>query len=207
MSDAIADPHPGVDAFIERAKAWQSEFRCLREVLRTCGLQEALKWGSPCYTVDGHNVVIFNAFKTNCVLGFFKGVLLPDPMGWLEAPGENSQSARMMRFHNLEELQTRLPHIPQYLADAIAVERSGQKVHFKKPDDFEWPAELVMTFAADPAFQAAFQALSPGRQRAYLLHFSQAKQSTTRQARIDKHRPRILSGLGILDLAKSKFQT
>ena len=192
-------PDSRVDIFLLRATAWQAEFRRLREVLLASELTEAMKWGSPCYTWAGRNVVIFNGFKTNCVLGFFKGVLMPDPQGWLEAPGENSQSARMMRFHNLQELEARLPAIPDYLDQAIAVERSGQKVEFKKAEDFVWPVELVQAFDADAPFKAAFQALTPGRQRAYLLHFTQAKQSTTRIARIHKHRPRILAGQGLLD--------
>ena len=188
-----------IDGYIRRNKEWQKELTKLREIVLDSPLIEEVKWRSPCYTIDGKNVAFIGSFKGNCVLSFIKGALLKDPKGILEKPGENTQSARFVRFENLAQIEKREPTWRAYIREAIEVERAGLKVKFKKIEEFEIPEELQAQFDEIPEFKTAFRTLTPGRQRAYLLHFSTAKQSKTRTARIEKHMQRILSGKGIDD--------
>lgn len=194
MTDPARDP----DSFFARPQQWQAELVALRAILLSCDLVEDWKWSSPVYTVDGGNVAIVWGFKDRAALGFFKGVLLADPEGILVPPGDNSRSSRVVNFTSLAQIEAMAPVLRRYIAAAIAVERSGAKVDLPK-DDLAPPAELDAAFARTPALKAAFHALTPGRQRAYILHFSQAKQSATRASRIEKATPRILAGKGPQD--------
>lgn len=190
---------PGVDAFFDKDFPWKAELQVLRALCREAGLEEALKWKQPCYCVDGRNVVVLQAFKHCCALGFFKGVLYRDPGKVLEVPTENSQSARRMSFVNVADIQKRREDIVAMLAEGKRVETAGERVEFKETGAFEMPAELEEALARDTAFAEAFRALTPGRQRGYILHFSGAKQSTTRASRIERHWARILAGKGLQD--------
>lgn len=190
---------PKVDAFMGRATAWREEFTKLRSILLDCGMAEDLKWGQPCYASSGGNIVLMHGFKEYCALLFFKGALLKDPDNILVQQTENVQAARQIRFTGVEEIARMDNLIKAYVQQAIEVEKSGGKVAFKKIAEFAMPEEFRDRLAADDALKAAFEALTPGRQRAYLLHFSGAKQSKTRQARIDKCAPKILDGLGLDD--------
>jgi uncharacterized protein YdeI (YjbR/CyaY-like superfamily) len=190
--------NPKVDAFLERATAWREEMEALRKVCLAHGMEEELKWGKPCYVFEGSNVAIIQGFKDSCALLFPKGALLSDPEGLLEKPGENTQAARRMRFTSLKEIAMRKAAVKARIQEAIEVEKGGLEVEFKK-DPEPVPAELEARFKEDPAFKKAFHALTPGRQRAYILHFSSAKQSTTRTSRIVKCMPRILEGKGMND--------
>jgi uncharacterized protein YdeI (YjbR/CyaY-like superfamily) len=187
-----------VEAFFGKAKKWQKELAALRAILLACPLTEEFKWRSPCYTCDGSNVATIWGFKEDCALSFFKGVLLKDPEGILTAPGENSRSVRMVRFTSTREIAARRAVLKDYIREAIAVQQAGLKVDLPK-DDLERPQELVEKLNADPALKAAFETLTPGRQRGYILHFSQPKQSKTRVSRIEKWTPRILDGRGMHD--------
>ncbi|CAN5371355.1 YdeI family protein [soil metagenome] len=188
-----------VDGYIRKNKQWQKELSKLREIVLDTPLNEDVKWRAPCYTIDGKNIAFIGSFKDNCVLSFIKGALLKDSKGILEKPGENTQSARFVRFDNLEQIVKLEPTLKAYIREAIEVEKAGLKVKFKKIDEFEIPDELQAQFHEVPELKTAFRALTPGRQRAYLLHISSAKQSKTRTARIEKHMQRILSGKGIDD--------
>jgi uncharacterized protein YdeI (YjbR/CyaY-like superfamily) len=181
-----------------KALQWLKEFGKLRTILLRSGLTEDLKWGVPCYTLDGRNVVLMSGFKEYCALNFLKGALLQDPAGILQKPGESSQSARYIRFRNVGEVTALLPTLKAYLAEAIALEAAGAKVTFKKNPE-PVPAELQDCLDSDPALAEAFNALTPGRQRGYILFFSAPKQSATRYARIEKWRPAILAGKGMHD--------
>lgn len=181
------------------ALKWRKELAALKAIVRGCGLTETVKWYQPCYTHEGKNVVIVGAFKDNCALLFFKGALMKDPRRLLVKPGENSQSARFIRFTSAAEIATKAPVLKAYIRDAIRVEASGVKVKLKTIAERTIPAELKKAFAARPAFKTAFRALTPGRQRAYLFHFSGAKQSQTRAARIAKWMPHVLKGKGLQD--------
>ncbi len=176
-----------------------AEKAALRRLLQEGPLQETLKWGVPCYTYKKHNVVIMNAFKDNILLSFLKGVLLKDVQSLLEKPGENTQSARVMRFKNLQDILNKETVIKDYLTEAIAIEESGVKVKKKATADFTVPDELNTKFKESHDFKTAFEALTPGRQRGYLLHFAAAKQSETRTSRIEKYLPRIMDGKGLRD--------
>lgn len=187
-----------LEAFFAEPGRWQAELAALRAILLDCGLAEVFKWSSPCYTVDGGNVALLWGFKDSATLGFFKGVLLSDPQGLLVAPGENSRSSRVMRFTSLEEIANQEPVIRAYLREAVELEKAGAKVELPK-DDLSYPEELITVLEADPDLQLAFDALTPGRRRGYVLHFSQPKQSATRQSRIAKSRDRILAGKGMHD--------
>lgn len=171
----------------------------LRAIALDSGLTEELKWYQPCYTFNGNNVAIISAFKEYCVLSFFKGALLKDPNGILVRPTENMQAARQIRFTSKEEIEKLAPVARAYLLEAAEVERAGLKVNFKKIEEFPIPAEFQRRLDEDPGLKAAFQSLTPGRQRAYLLHFSAAKQAITREARIDKCVPQIMEGKGLND--------
>ncbi|MCW8129706.1 MAG: YdeI/OmpD-associated family protein [Planctomycetota bacterium] len=191
--------HPSVDGFIRKNHAWKDVLHALRAILLNSPLTEEVKWRQPCYTFQESNVLILGAFKESCVLSFFKGALLKDPKGLLQVPGENTQAARVIRFADTREVEARTPDLKALIQEAIEAEKAGLKVPFKKITEHKLPDELQAAFDKDAAFEKAFRALTPGRQRAYLLHFSSAKQSATRAARIQKHAPRILKGKGMED--------
>lgn len=191
--------NPKVDAFLERADKWREEFEKLRAIALDCALTEELKWGQPCYAVDGNNIVLMHGFKEYCALLFFKGALMKDPNGILIQQTENVQSARQIRFTNTGEIAQLKPVLKAYILEAIEVEKAGLKVEMKKTEEFAMPDEFKARLDADSSLKEAFAALTPGRQRAYLLHFSQAKQAKTREARIDKCIPDIFVGKGLND--------
>jgi uncharacterized protein YdeI (YjbR/CyaY-like superfamily) len=191
--------NPKVDAFIERAKQWQAEYIQLRQIVNAEPLVEELKWGVPCYTFNNSNVVLMHGFKEYCALLFVKGVLLSDPNGVLIQQTENVQSARQVRFTDLQEIIALEPVLKAYLDEAIEVEKANLKVPLKKTEEFSMPDEFKQALAEDPALKAAFAALTPGRQRAYLLYFAAPKQTQTRLGRIEKYRPAILAGKGLND--------
>jgi uncharacterized protein YdeI (YjbR/CyaY-like superfamily) len=186
-----------VDAFVSRAKNWQGEIQRLRSILLDCGLDEELKWGKPCFMLEGSNVAIIQPFKENCSLMFFKGAMIQDTYGLLRSQGENTQSA--MRLEFTSEDQIRKAVVKTYVKQAIAVEKAGLKVDFKAKRELEFPQELTQILNKNSKFAKAFQALTPGRRRGYLLHFTGAKQSRTRTARIEKCIPKILEGKGMND--------
>jgi uncharacterized protein YdeI (YjbR/CyaY-like superfamily) len=187
-----------VDAFLARATQWRDEMEKLRSIALDCGLGEELKWGKPCYTFDGANVAIVQPFKERCALMFFKGALLKDPDGLLERPGKNSHAARRMMFADIDEVIEMEDRLRAFVAQAIEAEKAGLEVEAKKSPE-PIPDELVEMFAEVSGLKEAFEALTPGRRRAYILHFSGAKQSKTRRSRIEKCVPRILSGKGLRD--------
>jgi uncharacterized protein YdeI (YjbR/CyaY-like superfamily) len=187
-----------IDVFLEKAGAWREELAALRAILLDGPLDEAFKWRQPCYTFEGANVAILWGFKAFCGVGFFKGVLMKDPEGVLAAPGENSRATRVLRFTGPDEIAAGEATLRAYVQEAVAVEKAGLKVAFAK-DDLEWPEELIARLDTDPALREAFEALTPGRRRGYVLHVSQAKQPATRAARIEKWAPRILEGKGMHD--------
>lgn len=191
--------NPNVDAFIQSAEKWQEEMALLRKILLDCPLMEEYKWKQPCYSFQKSNVVIIGPFKDSVVLGFFKGALLSDPENVLVKPGDNSQSTRMFRFTSVKQILELESTIKAYVYEAIEVEKSGLKIELKKTEDYNIPEELTAQFKKDPNLKEAFSKLTPGRKRAYLLHFSEAKQSATRTARIEKYTSRILKGKGIND--------
>jgi uncharacterized protein YdeI (YjbR/CyaY-like superfamily) len=193
----MSERDPGVDAFVGRAKAWRGELQKLRSILLECGLDEELKWGKPCFTFEGKNIAILQPFKAHCSLMFFKGALLADPRGLLRSQGENTQSALRLEFTS--EAQITKAVLKPYVKQAIEVEKAGLKVDFKAKRELELPEELTQAFGKDRKLAKAFQSLTPGRQRAYVLHFTAAKQSKTRAARIQKAAPAILAGRGIND--------
>ena len=194
----MTEADPKVEAFFAEAKRWREELSALREILLGCPVTEEFKWRSPCYTFQGGNVATVWGLKDACTLSFFKGVLLKDPAGILVAPGENSRSVRVAKFTDLTDIVDATDTIRSYVDEAVEVEKVGLKVELRA-DDFELPAELTDRLDADPALQAAFEALTPGRRRGYALYFSQPKQSRTRTARIDKSAARILEGKGLHD--------
>jgi uncharacterized protein YdeI (YjbR/CyaY-like superfamily) len=191
--------NPKVDAYFEDAKKWRKELERLREILLASALTEELKWGQPCYTLEGKNVAIVHGMKDSCAFAFFKGALLKDVHGVLTSPGRNTQSGRWIKFTSVREIAEMKSIMRDYIHEAIEVEKSGLKVKLRKTSDLKLPEELLMMFNEFPAFQTAFDALTPGRQRAYIYHFSAPKQSKTRQARIEKSMPPILKGKGLLD--------
>ena len=184
-----------VDAFVKRAKAWRGEMQKLRSILLDCGLEEELKWGKPCFLFEGANVAIIQPFKAHCALMFFKGALLKDTHGLLRSQGQNTQSA--MRLEFTSEAQVKKAVVAPYVKQAIAVEKAGLKVDFKAKRELELPEELARILKKDSRLAKAFHALTPGRQRGYVLHFTGAKQSQTRTARIEKCIPDILAGKGL----------
>lgn len=189
-----------VDAFLGRAKDWQEEFVALREIISgSDDLTEDFKWGQPCYTLDGRNVVLMHGFKEYCALLFFKGALMKDPKNLLIQQTENVQAARQIRFKGLAEITKNKTALKSYIKDAVALEKSGAKVELKKTAEFSFPEELEHKMDDLPALRTAFEELTPGRQRAYLLHFSSAKQAKTRESRIEKCVQRILDGKGLDD--------
>lgn len=191
--------NPKVDEFIRKANAWGSEMEQLRHLALECGLGEELKWKQPCYTYKNKNLLIISAFKDHCVLSFLKGVLLNDAEGLLVKPGENSQSVRFFKFTSAKEIDKKAATIKAYIYEAIEVEKAGLKVDLKESTNLTYSKELQDTLDKNPQFKAAFEALTPGRQRGYNMHFSAAKQSATRITRIESYTERILNGKGIHD--------
>jgi uncharacterized protein YdeI (YjbR/CyaY-like superfamily) len=185
-----------------KEKRWNAEFAALRKLCLGSGLNEQLKWGQACYDLDGRNVVLIHGFKEYCALLFMKGALLKDPKRLLVQQTKNVQSPRQLRFTSLAEISKLSATVKAYIADAIAVEKSGAKVQMKDVAQFDVPKEFQERMDDDPELAEAFHALTPGRQKGYLLHFAGAKQSATRSARVEKHAPRILKGLGLDDLSR-----
>lgn len=191
--------NPEAEVFFTTARLWKEEMEMLRMIVLNCHLTEEVKWGKPCYTFQDHNVVILQGFKNYCALLFFKGVLLPDPDNILVKTGENTQVGRQMRFTHIQQIIEKETSIKNYIQGAVELEKSGAKVELKKTSDFEIPQEFQSRFNVLPALQKAFTLLTPGRQRAYILYFSQPKQAKTRELRIEKCIPQILNGKGLND--------
>jgi uncharacterized protein YdeI (YjbR/CyaY-like superfamily) len=188
--------NPKVDWFFEKDTSWKEAYEKLRLILLDCGLTEELKWGCPCYTTNKRNVVLIHGFKEYCALLFPKGALLKEE-GILVQQTENVQSARQVRFRNVHEIIKLQRALKAYVREAVEVERAGLKVALKKTSEFKMPEEFAAKLKASPALKRAFHALTPGRQRGYLLYFSSAKQSKTREARIEKNVERIMAGQGL----------
>jgi uncharacterized protein YdeI (YjbR/CyaY-like superfamily) len=191
--------NPKVDFYFSKAKKWQEEFEKLRMIILDCGLTEELKWGCPCYTFEKTNIVLIHGFKEYCALLFVKGALLDAAKGILIQQTENVQAARQIRFTNVREIVKLKPILKAYIYEAIEVEKAGLKVNLKKTKEFDIPEEFQNKLNKIPALKKAFNALKPGRQRAYLLYFSQPKQSKTREARVEKCVQQILNGKGLND--------
>jgi len=191
--------NPKVDFYFNKAKKWQVELEQLRTIVLDCGLEEELKWGCPCYTINSNNVVLIHSFKDYCALLFHKGVLLKNDHGLLIQQTKNVQAARQIRFTSSEQIQKQEQLVKSIIHEAIGVEKAGQKVELKKTTAFEMPEEFKSKLDELPSLKKAFYALTPGRQRGYLLHFSSAKQAKTREDRIAKAMERILSGKGLDD--------
>ncbi len=190
---------PQVDEYIRSATKWQAELAELRRILLGSQLTETFKWRAPCYTLDNKNVAILGELKAYCVLGFFKGALLQDTAGILKKPGENTQAARMVRFSSVQEITEMEAILKAYVNEAIAVEKANLKVDFKEKSALVFPPEFQTKLHENPALKTAFEALTPGRQRAYNLYFSAAKQTPTQVSRIEKSLKRILVGKGLTD--------
>jgi uncharacterized protein YdeI (YjbR/CyaY-like superfamily) len=191
--------NPKVDSVLAKEKKWQEEFKKLRQIILSCKLTEELKWGQPCYTLQDKNVVLIHGFKEYCAILFMKGALLKDPEGILIQQTENVQAARQLRFASLKEITKLAPVIKAYVLEAMEIEKAGLKVSLKETAEYSIPEEFQARLDDIPALRSAFEALTPGRQRAYLYFFSQPKQSKTREARVQKHLQRILDGKGIDD--------
>ena len=191
--------NPNVDFFFNNPGKWQKEVNKLRTIVLGCQVTEDLKWGCPCYTIEEGNIVLIHVFKEYCALLFFKGALLKDPKGILIQQTKNVQAARQIRFTNLREIVERGTDVKAYIQEAIEVEKAGLKVKLKKTSEFGMPDEFEGELNKLPALKTAFYALTPGRQRAYLLFFSTPKQSKTREARIEKCKRKILNGKGLTD--------
>lgn len=191
--------NPDVDFYFDKAKQWQEEIEQLRTIALDCGLSEALKWGSPCYTFQNKNIVLIHVFKEYCALLFFKGALLSDVHRMLIQQSAHVQAARQIRFTNIQQITEIEIFVKNYIYEAIEVEKAGLQVVLKKTSAFTIANEFQIKLEEISSLKSAFYALTPGRQRAYLLHFSQPKQSKTRQARVEKSIPRILDGKGLDD--------
>jgi len=191
--------NPKVDWYFDKNEKWQKEIRKLRTIILDCGLNEELKWGCPCYTFDKSNIVLIHVFKEYCAVLFFKGALLHDASGILIQQTKNVQSARQVRFTNQQEVIKLEKTLKAYIYEAIEIEKAGLKVKLKKTADFEIPGEFQKRLDKSRALKTAFEALTPGRQRAYIFYFSQAKQSKTREARVEKYVKQILNGKGLED--------
>lgn len=192
--------NPKVDFYFSKAEKWQAELAKLRTIVLDSPLTEELKWGVPCYTFQKSNIVLIHVFKEYCALLFVKGALLMDPKGILIQQTENVQSARQVRFANFREVVELEPILKAYINEAKQVEKAGLKVNYKKATEFSIPDEFLSKLEDNPELDAAFYALTPGRQRAYLLYFSAPKQSKTRESRVEKSLPQILAGKGLSDL-------
>ncbi|OPC25350.1 hypothetical protein BAX95_00100 [Elizabethkingia meningoseptica] len=191
--------NPKTDLFFDQSEKWQKEFEKLRAIILDTGLDEELKWGCPCYTYHGRNIVLIHGFKEYCAILFFKGALLNDTGKILIQQSENVQAARQIRFTNQEEISKLEKEIKLYVYEALEVEKSGVKVPMKTTKEFEIAEEFQHKLNTDTVLKEAFEALTPGRQRAYLLYFSSAKQPKTRESRIEKCIPQILTGKGLND--------
>lgn len=192
MNSKVAD-------FLEKQKKWPEELQLLRNILLECGLTEEFKWRNPCYTHNGKNIAIIGSFKDFCCISFFKGSLLKDEEGILKQQGENTQSGRIVPFTDVNEIIQLKPVLKTYIFEAIEVEKAGLKVAYSKPEEMKFPEELQLAFDEDANFKSAFENLTPGRQKGYLLHFSGAKQAATRASRIEKYKSRIFNGKGFHD--------
>ena len=192
--------NPKVDFYFSKAKSWQEEIKKLRAIILSCGLTEELKWGCPCYSFEKANIVLIHVFKEYCAVLFFKGVLLQDAKNILIQQTKNVQSARQVRFINVKEIVKLAPVLKAYIYEAIEVEKAGLKVALKKTTEYNIPEEFETKLNKTPALKKAFKALTPGRQRAYLLHFAAPKQTKTRESRIEQCVPQILKGKGLNDL-------
>lgn len=195
--------NPAVDFYFTKVKKWQEELKALRPIILGCGLTEELKWGVPSYTFENDknsgNIVLIHAFKDYCAVLFFKGALLKDAKGILVQQTKNVQSARQIRFTSVQQISELTATLKTYIAEAIDVEKAGLKMPKKATTEFAMPEEFQAKLDASPALKAAFEALTPGRQRGYLLHFAAAKQAKTRTARVEKYMPQILNGKGLDD--------
>ncbi|QNK68727.1 YdeI/OmpD-associated family protein [Variovorax sp. PAMC26660] len=191
--------NPKVDPYFSKPRPWRAELELLRSILLGCGLTEELKWGKPTYTWDGSNIVVIMPLKETCALLFLKGALLEDPRSLLIQPGENSQSARQMRFTSAAEITRLKATVKRFVKQAIAIEEAGLKVQFKKSSDLVYPQEFQAKLDRNSALREAFHALTPGRQRQYHIYFTGAKKAQTREARVEKALPLILDGMGLND--------
>ena len=195
----MSKANPKVDFYFVKAKQWQEEFIKLRMIALSCGLLEELKWGCPCYTFEKKNIVLIHGFKDYCAFLFFKGVMLKDTNGILVQQTKNVQVARQVRFTSVKEIVKLKTILKTYIQEAIEVENAGLKVALKKPSEFTVSEEFQDKLDVNPHLKKAFKALTPGRQRAYLLYFSAPKQSKTRESRVEKSLPQILNGKGLND--------
>lgn len=195
----MSDTNPKVDFYFNKAEKWKQEVSKLRTIALSCGLTEELKWGCPCYSLGKNNIVLIHDFKEYCAFLFFKGVLLNDARGILIQQTENVQVARQARFTSVQQIAELEATLKAYIYEAIEVEKAGLKPELKKPTEFPMADEFQEKLDAIPALKTAFEALTPGRQRGYLLYFSAAKQAKTREARVEKYVPHILSGKGLED--------
>ncbi|BAB05807.1 YdeI family protein [Halalkalibacterium halodurans] len=191
--------NPKVDDFLSKAEQWKEEFKKLRSIVLDCDLNEEFKWMHPCYTFEKKNIVLIHGFKNYCALLFHKGALLKDSHGILIQQTDNVQAARQIRFTNVQEIMEMETILKAYIDEAIEIEKAGLEVNFKKNTEFSIPEELQHKFDDIPALKTAFEALTPGRQRAYILYFSKPKQSKTRQSRVEKYMQQILNGKGLHD--------
>lgn len=191
--------NPKVDEYLNKAKKWKEESEKLREIVLSCGLTEDYKWMHPCYTLENKNIVIIHGFKEYCALLFHKGALLKDKQGILIQQTENVQAARQIRFTNLQQIVDMETILKEYILEAIEVEKAGLKVELKKNTEYDVPEEFQTKLDENPALKTAFEALTPGRQRAYLFYFSQPKQSKTRVSRVEKSTQQIMDGKGLND--------
>jgi uncharacterized protein YdeI (YjbR/CyaY-like superfamily) len=189
--------NPKIDAHIENAPRWRNEMKALREVLLDCGLTEQLKWGEPCFTAAGRNIAIMQPFKPHLALMFFKGALLDDPAGALRSQGPNTQSAMRLEFTSAEQVAELESTVRSLVEEAVAVEEAGLEVPKKPVSDYEVPDEFEKRLAEDEEYREGFEALTPGRRKSYLLHFGAARQSKTRERRIERCRPKIMEGKGL----------
>ena len=194
--------NPQVDVFLSKAESWREEYAALRGIVLGCGLTEEFKWMHPCYSLDKNNVVLIHGFKQYCALLFVKGALLKDPQGILIQQTENVQAARQIRFTSVREIVKLKATLKAYIKEAMEVEKAGLEVTYKKTSEFAIPEEFQKQLRENQALKTAFEALTPGRQRGYLLHFSAPKQSKTREARIEKCLPLIFDGMGLNDQRK-----
>lgn len=191
--------NPKVDFYFDKEKNWKEEIEKLRTIVLDCHLEEELKWGVPCYSFQKSNIVLIHVFKEYCALLFFKGALLKDPEGILVQQTKNVQAARQVRFTNVKEIVRLKKALKAYILEAVEVEEDGLKVPMKKTKEYSVPEEFQQKLDASPVLNKAFKALTPGRQRGYLLYFSSAKQSKTREARVEKYLKQILNGKGLDD--------
>lgn len=191
--------NPKVDTYLSELQKWEKELEQLRNIVLDCGLIEELKWGTPCYMFQKSNIILLGAFKDFCIISFLKGALLSDTEGILTKMGENTQAARVVKFTSLKEIKKLQAILKNYIFEAVEIEKAGLKVEPKKHSEYIIPEELQNKFNENPALKKAFEALTPGRQRGYLIYFSDSKQSKTREARIEKYIQRIINGKGFYD--------